>query len=510
MRRTLLLIAVIGAAMMELIDTSIVNVSLSHLSGNLGATLEDASWVITSYAIANVIIIPLTSFLAQKLGRRRYYIGSIIAFTVFSFFCATAPNIWILVVFRFLQGVGGGALVSVSQSIVFELFPPEKRNIASAVFGLGIFVGPTIGPTLGGFFTEYYSWPWIFFINIPIGILTAIICYFLLQEPKSKTAVSKIDWTGIGLLALGVGSLQIVLERGEVDDWFDAKYIVWLSVMAIVGIGSFIWWELKAKEPIVDLRIFKSRNLSIGSTLTFVSGVGIFASVLLTPLFAQRFLGFPPFQTGLLLLPGALVAIAGLMITGRLLQRGVSPLYMIFLGIGMFIFFSWQMSHLNGEAGPSDIKLPLIWRALGLAIITVPLTTLAVSSLSPQQIPQGSALNNMMRQLGGSFGIAIVNTYLAHRFAVHRSDLVSNLRADNIMLAERVNGYTQYLSGKGFTVIEGTKGGIGLLDHTVVQQSGILSYMDAYTLLGVVFFLALPLLLLVKKRQGPLVIASDH
>src|ERR1700761_1350296 len=215
MKRTILLATVIAAAIMELIDTSIVNVALSHMSGNLGATLEDTSWVITSYAIANVIIIPITSFLAAKLGRRNYYIGSVIVFTFCSFMCGQATNIWMLVAFRFLQGMGGGALLSVSQAIVFELFPKEKQNIASALFGVGVFIGPTIGPTLGGYITEYYSWPWIFYINIPIGITVASICYILLGEPKIKQVAGKIDWIGIFLLAIGVSSLQTVLERGE-------------------------------------------------------------------------------------------------------------------------------------------------------------------------------------------------------------------------------------------------------------------------------------------------------
>src|SRR5882757_5373385 len=244
MKRRLLLITVIGAAIMELIDISIVNVALSHMSGNLGATLEDTSWVITSYAIANVIVIPLTSFLALKLGRRNYYIGSVIAFTFFSFMCGQATNIWMLVAFRFLQGMGGGALLSVSQAIVFELFPKEKQNVASALFGVGIFVGPTIGPTLGGFITDNYSWPWIFYINVPIGIAVAVICSRLLGEPALKPTAGKIDWAGIFLLAIGVGSLQTVLERGQTDDWFSAGYIVVLTIISVLSLSVLIWWEL--------------------------------------------------------------------------------------------------------------------------------------------------------------------------------------------------------------------------------------------------------------------------
>lgn len=512
MKRTVLILAVITAAIMELIDTSIVNVALSHMSGNLGSTLEDTSWVITAYAIANVIIIPITGFLAGKLGRRNYYIGSIVAFTFFSFMCGQAGNIWVLVVFRFLQGMGGGALLSVSQVIIFEQFPKEKRNVASALFGVGVFIGPTIGPTLGGYITEFYSWPWIFYINIPIGIVVASICYILLKEPEEVQTHHKIDWTGILLLAVGVSALQTVLERGETDDWFEAPYIVWLTAVAGFGILLFIWWELRVKYPVVNLRVLKSRNLSIAAILTFVSGMGIFSSVFLTPVFAQRLLNFTPLQTGLLLLPCACLAIGGLIISARLLQRGVSPVFLIVAGMGLFVLFSWQMSQLNQDATANDITVFLIWRGVGLALVTVPLTTLAVSSLPAADIPQGAALNNMMRQLGGSFGIAMVNTYLANRNAQHRSDLVSNLNMDNPAVVNRITGYTHFFAGKGATLNDAHSKALKLLDNTVIKQSTILSFSDAFLLVGVIFVAALPLLLVAstKKKAAANVIVLDH
>jgi DHA2 family multidrug resistance protein len=302
LKRQILLITVIAAAIMELIDTSIVNVALNYMSGNLGATLEDTSWVITSYAIANVIIIPMTSFLASNLGRRNYYIGSIILFTVCSFLCGNASGIWELVAFRFLQGLGGGALLSVSATVVYELFPKEKQATASALFGIGIFIGPTIGPTLGGYITENYSWPWIFYINIPIGIAAVISCLFLLYEPVIKQKLQKIDWVGIGLLIIGIGSLQTVLERGETDDWFAAGYIIFLSVTAAISLTAFIIWELSIKNPVVNLRILKFRSLSIAAVLTFITGMGLYTSIYLTPVVAQRLLGFTPTQSGLYVL----------------------------------------------------------------------------------------------------------------------------------------------------------------------------------------------------------------
>ncbi|MEI9935218.1 MAG: DHA2 family efflux MFS transporter permease subunit [Ferruginibacter sp.] len=512
MKRKILMVTVIAAAVMELIDISIVNVALSHMSGNLGATLEDTSWVITAYAIANVIIIPMTSFLTTKLGRRNYYIGSIILFTFCSFMCGQATNIWMLVAFRFLQGMGGGALLSVSQAIVFELFPKEKQNIASALFGVGVFIGPTIGPTLGGYITEYFSWPWIFYINIPIGITVAAICYLLLGEPIIKQVAGKIDWIGIFLLAIGVSALQTVLERGETEDWFETGYIIWLTVAAIVGIGLFIWWELKIKHPVVNLRVLKSKNLSIAAILTFVAGLGIFSSVFLTPVFAQRLLNFTPSQTGLLLLPGAVLAIGGLIISAKLLQRGLSPLVMIVTGMFLFIIFSWQMSRMNLVSDATSISATLIFRGLGLAIVTVPLTTLAVSALQPKDIPQGAALNNMMRQLGGSFGIAMVNTYLHDRNAQHRSDLVAHITSDNPLEVSRLNSYTNYFVSKGFTNYDAHTKALGVLDNVVNKQSGLLSFSDAYLLVGFVFLLSLPLLLLSKQKKGAkqVVVLSDH
>jgi DHA2 family multidrug resistance protein len=514
MKNPVLMIAVIGAAVMELIDTSIVNVALSHMSGNLGATLEDTSWVITAYAIANVIIIPITSFLAAKLGRRRYYIGSIIAFTFFSLMCGQATNIWMLVACRFFQGMGGGALLSVSQAIVFELFPREKQNVASALFGIGVFVGPTIGPTLGGFITENYSWPWIFYINIPIGLAVTLVCLSRLGEPPVKARVGRIDWTGILLLAAGVGSLQTVLERGQTDDWFSANYIVCLTAVASLGLALFIWWELRIKDPVVNLRVLKSKNLSIAAALTFVSGIGIFSSVYLTPILAQRLLGFTPTETGLLLLPGALLAIGGLIVSARLLQRGVSPVVMITVGMCMFGLFSWQMSGLDLDAGARDITLPLIYRGVGLAIVTVPLTTLAVSSLDPKDFPQGAALNNMMRQLGGSFGIALVNTFLARKFAQHRNDLLGNVNVYNSSFNERLQQYIRYFTIKGSGAQEAGARALGVLNAAVDKQSNLMSYLDGFFLLGIIFVVALPLLLLTRRRKSssaaPTVVLADH
>jgi DHA2 family multidrug resistance protein len=513
-RRSLLIITVLLAAVMELIDTTIVNVALSHMSGNLGATLEDTTWLVTAYAIANVIIIPMTSFLTTLLGRRNYYIGSIILFVFCSFMCGSAGNIWTLVLFRFFQGLGGGALLSVSQAVIFELFPKEKQGVASAIFGIGVFIGPTIGPTMGGIIIDNYSWPLIFYINVPIGIMAAVACYFLLTEPAIKPKLGKIDWLGIGLLATGIGSLQTVLERGETDDWFAAGYIIVLTIVAIVSLSGFIYWELHVANPVVKLRVFKSRSLTIAAVLTFITGIGMFTSVFLTPVIAQRLLNFTPTQTGFLLLPGAIIAIFGLILSGKLIQSGLSPMIIVAAGFMCFIYFNWSMSHINFDTSAYTITVNLVFRALGMAFLTVPLTMLAVSSLPQEDIPQGASLNNMMRQLGGAFGISGVDTYAARRVAVHRTDLLTNITNTNPAVISRVNNLTNYFEHKGIGAFDAHQKAMGLIENTVVKQSAMLSYVDSFLIIGCLFALTLPLLLFViggpKNKAVSKMVISDH
>jgi DHA2 family multidrug resistance protein len=513
MNRILLIITVISAAIMELIDISIVNVAINHMSGSLGATLEDTSWVVTSYGIANVIIIPMTGFLVNNLGRRNYYIGSLILFTFCSFMCGNASSIWELVAFRFFQGIGGGALLSVSATVVYECFPKEKQNIASALFGIGVFIGPTIGPTLGGNIIDNHSWPWIFYINIPIGIVTAILCYRLLPESPTRKKIKEIDWIGIILLIIGVGSLQTILERGETEDWFETRYIMILTVTAFFSLVLFVYRELTTSHPVVKLSILKSPSLSISALLTFITGMGMFTSIYLTPVLAQRLLQFTPSMAGLMLLPGSIIAVFALIITGRILQKGVPPALIVFIGFCCFIYFNWSMSRVNLDASFATISTNLIFRAIGMALLTVPLSTLAISSLKPEDIPQGTAINNMMRQLGGSFGISIINTFIFRRMAQHRADLVSNLTPYNTSVMERLNNYTHLFQNKGFGLHDAQHRAIGLMDMIVQKQVFILSYIDAYLFIGVAFVVSLPLLLFFSKKSGnkKIVIASaDH
>lgn len=505
-RRWIVVITAISAAIVELIDTSIVNVDLTDIAGNLGVTIEDVSWVVTSYAIANVIVIPMTGFLQRYFGRKNYYIASIIIFTIASFGCGFATNLWMLVAFRFLQGIGGGALLSTSQGLMYDAFPPSQRPLASALFGMGIVMGPTLGPTLGGYIIDNYHWSWMFYINVPIGIIAVLLSATFIEKKADEININRraihIDQIGILLLAVGIGSLQYVLERGEADDWFDSELIIWLSAVAAFAIPFFIWWELRGtKEPVVDLRVLKNRNLTIGSILIVIVGFGLFTSVMLYPLFAQRIVGMTATQTGKLLIPGGLVTLPMFALVGRMLAKGVSPRLIVIGGYVAFASFCFIMSTYNMDASNSDFIWPLVIRGIGLALLNVPLINQSVSTLEPQQLPTGIALVNMMRQIGGAFGVAITNTYVTQRTAVHRGDLVSNLQPGDFLTMERLNTLTQGLAARGVNALDAATAAYRNLDMIITRQALMISYLDTFRLAGLFFVVSFPLLFLLKNKK---------
>ncbi|GAB3507902.1 MDR family MFS transporter [Spirosoma knui] len=505
-RRWIVVVTAISAAIIELIDTSIVNVGLTDIAGNLGVTIEDVSWVVTSYAVANVIVIPMTSFLQRYFGRKNYYIGSIILFTIASYGCGFADNLWTLVVFRFLQGIGGGALLSTSQGLMYDAFPPSQRPVASALFGMGIVLGPTLGPTLGGYIIDNYHWSWMFYINVPIGIVAVLLSLAYIDKKEDEININRkaipIDQLGILLLAVGVGSLQYVLERGEADDWFDDSIILYLTVAAVIAIPLFIWWELRGtKEPVVDLRTLKNRNLAIGAILVVVVGYGLFTSVLLYPLFAQRIVGLTATQTGKLLMPGGLVTLPMFALVGRLLAKGVSPRLIVIGGYVAFAVFCFTMSTYNADTSNGDFIVALIVRGIGLAFLNVPLINQSVSTLEPRQLPTGIAIVNMMRQIGGAFGVAITNTYVTQRSAVHRGDLVANLRPENPLFTDRLNALTQGLTARGVNAFDAVTGAYRNLDLIITKQALMISYLDTFRLAGLFFVVTFPLLFLLKNKK---------
>src|SRR6478609_7989972 len=380
--RAIIVVTTISAAIMELIDISIVNVALNDISGNLGATIEDTSWVVTAYAIANVIIIPLTGFFARLFGRKRYYIVSIFIFTLSSYMCGQAGSLISLVIWRFIQGVGGGALLSTSQGILFDAFEPAKRPMAAAMFGMGIVLGPTIGPTLGGLIVDNYSWPLIFDINIPFGIVAGLLAWRFVpddtEEQLSNRKNVHIDYLGILFLVVGIGSLQYVLEKGQSEDWFDDRGIVILTILAVGGLFSFVYRQLTIDQPLVDLRVWKSQNLVASNILTFVLGFGLFGSVFIFPVLVQRILGYTPTDAGFGLLPSALVAIFVMPIIGKTLGSGTPPLVYVIIGYACFILHGFTSAMADPNAGLAFFIFPQILRGLGTACLMVPLINQAV------------------------------------------------------------------------------------------------------------------------------------
>ncbi len=504
-KRAIITATAILCALLEIVDTTIVNVALNDMRGNLGATLTEVGWVITAYAIGNVIIVPMTSWLSQQFGRRNYFAASIIIFTVCSFLCGNANGIWELVFFRFLQGLGGGALLVTSQTIITESYPPEKRGMAQAIYGLGVIIGPTLGPPLGGYIVDHFSWPYIFYINIPIGIVATLLTLQFVRSPKyaEKKAINEIDWIGIILLAITVGSLQYVLERGHEDDWLNSNLIITLIISSVLGLFFFIWRELTYKNPIVELRVLKNGNLRIGTAMSFILGFGLYGSTFIIPLYTQSTLGWTAQQSGALMIPAALTTAFMMPLIGQLLQKGVKQQYLVAAGLFVFFIYSfWGYKILTPDTGADAFFWMLIARGVGLGLLFIPITALALSTLKGQQIGQGASFTGMMRQLGGSFGVASITTFLARQNMVYRSDLVNKLDVNDAAVQQRVSAMQHSFIAKGMTPDIALKASYKSLDFAVTKQAAVLSYMDVFLYLGIMFLICIPFILFVRKRKN--------
>ncbi|SEL47421.1 MFS transporter, DHA2 family, multidrug resistance protein [Chitinophaga rupis] len=514
-RRVIITITAIFCALLEIVDTTIVNVALNDMRGNLGATMSEIGWVVTAYAIGNVIIIPMTSWLAQQFGRRNYFAVSIIMFTVASFLCGNASTLWELVLFRFIQGVGGGALLVTSQTIITESYPPEKRGMAQAIYGLGVIIGPTLGPPLGGYIIDHSSWPNIFYINIPIGIIATLLTLQFVRSPKyaEKKAANEIDWWGIAFLAAAVGALQYVLERGQEDDWFNDSTITILTVVSVLGFFFFVWRELVYKNPIVELRVLKNGNLRIGTILSFIMGFGLYGSTFVLPLYTQGLMGWTATQSGLLMLPAALMTAFMMPLIGKMLEKGIPQPYLIAAGmISFFVYSFWGYKIISPDTGKPDFFWMLIVRGVGLGLLFIPITAMSLSSLKGVQIGQGAAFTGMMRQLGGSFGIALITTFVSRRNELHRMDLVSKLDTNNPVVMDRVHSMQANFIHKGMDASTALKSAYQSLEYTVIKQQTVLSYMDVFLYLGILFLIFVPIVLLVKsnKKAGKLDASAMH
>ena len=511
-RRVIITLTAIICALLEIVDTTIVNVALNDMKGNLGATTSEVGWVVTAYAIGNVIIIPMTSWLAQQFGRRNYFATSIVLFTICSFLCGNATGIVELIIFRFIQGIGGGALLVTSQTIITESYPVEKRGMAQAIYGLGVIVGPTLGPPLGGYIVEHFSWPYIFYINIPLGVIAALMTLQFVRSPKysEKSSAADIDWAGIGLLAVFVGSLQYILEKGQEDDWFNSTTIIILTVTAVLGAFFFIWRELTFRNPVVNLRALKNGNLRVGTGLSFILGFGLYGTTFIIPLYTQATLGWTATQAGMLMVPAALMTAFMMPLIGQLLQKGVPQQYLVAGGmLGFFFFCLWGYKILTPDTSKDNFFWMLMLRGVAMGMLFIPITTLSLSTLKGKQIGDGAAFTGMMRQLGGSFGIAAITTFMATRNMLYRSDLVSKLDITNPVIQNRVNGMKQGFMAKGIPADIAQQDAYKALDYTITRQSSVLSYMDVFFYIGLLFLICIPLVLLVKGNKGKKVSLAD-
>jgi len=503
-KRVIITFTAVVCALLQIIDTTIVNIALPTMQGSLGASLTEITWVITAYAIANVIVMPLTSWLSQQFGRRNYFAASIMIFTFTSWACGNATSIEELIIFRFIQGIGGGALLVTAQTIITESYPIEKRAMAQTIYVLGVIVGPTLGPPLGGYIVDNYSWPYIFYINIPVGVLATLLTLQFVKSPKfaEKVSARNVDWLGIALLIISVGSLQFILEKGQEEDWFNSTLIISLSVICFFGFYFFIWRQLVYKHPVVELRVFKNRNLSIGSVLSFVLGFGLFGSTFIIPLYTQTIMGWTALQAGMLMIPSTVFTAIMMPFVGKMMERGVP--FRLLITSGMIIFFIYSMMAykvLTPNTGSDAFFWILVIRGVGLGLLSIPITTLALSTLRGQEIGQGAALSGMLRQLGGSFGVAIISTYLIRDNQLHRSDLVSKLSVTDPNVQQHIEALSKGFQSKGTPWDIAHKTALQLQDRLVDIQATVLSYMDVFLWIGVMFLVCVPFVLILVKKS---------
>jgi len=494
--------AVMLATFMEVLDTTIVSVALPHIAGSLSASTDEATWTLTSYLVSNAIFLPASGWFARYFGRKRYLITCIVIFTVSSFVCGIAGDLTILVIARVVQGAGGGALQPLSQAILLESFPPEKRGMAMAAFAVGVVVAPILGPTLGGWLTDQYSWRWAFYINIPIGILAVFMVHLFIEDPPYIRAArpGKIDAVGFGLMALWLAALQVVLDRGQQEDWFSAPWIGGLTAVSIIAMFSFALWEFRVEEPIVNLRVFRNRNFLVGTLLILMVGLALYSAITLLPLYLQTLMGYSALQSGLAVGPRGLGAMVMMplvgFLTGKLDVRKLIGLGFAIVGISL-----WQFAGMNLEISPWSVIWPSILTGAGLSMIFVPLSTTTMGTLQQDEIGNASGIFNLMRNIGGSVGISIVTTLLTREAQVHQSELIARLTPGDLFFGPRGEALSRFLRGS-FDRADAARMAQGSIYQELLRQSTLLAYVNNFRLLGIVCFACIGAVFFLRKVKG--------
>jgi DHA2 family multidrug resistance protein len=495
-------IAVMFATFMEVLDTTVVNVSLPHIAGNLSATIDESTWVLTSYLVANAIVLPMTGWLARNFGRKRLLMVSVAGFTLSSLLCGLAPNLPLLVTFRLIQGATGGAMQPLSQAILLEAFPPDQRGKAMGFWGLGIVVAPILGPVLGGWLTDTYSWRWVFYINLPVGIASLVMTKLYVFDPSYlRHEATKIDFWGIGLLALWIGALQIALDLGQEHDWFTSRFITALVVVAALGVVAFLVREWVAKEPIVDLHVFKDRTYSTGVFLMTTLGFVLYGSLVLLPIMLQTLLGYPSLQAGIAMAPRGMGSLIGMPLIGLLVGK-IDARKLVALGLVLGAFTLIWLGRLNLNAGYWDVFWPQFFQGLGLSALFVPLTTISMDSIPRERMGNATSLFNLMRNLGGSIGIAVTGTLLSRQQQAYVNILGANVDAYSPATQRAFDAARGGFIARGADVTTATQRAYASLFGAVQQQAAMVSFVQLFRLLGVIFLLLLPLILLMKRPRG--------
>src|SRR5712672_3489170 len=500
-------ITVTLATFMEVLDTSIANVALPHISGNLSAGADESTWVLTSYLVSNAIVLPLSGWFSSLIGRKRFYMSCVALFTVSSFLCGLAPSLGVLVIFRILQGVGGGGLQPSEQAILNDTFSLEKRGMAFAVYGLAVVVAPTIGPWLGGWITDNFSWRWIFYINVPVGIVSLLLTNFLVSDlPYMKKANVKagfrIDYIGIGLISLGLGSMQIILDKGQREDWLSSNFIRVFFALMLTGLIAGIIWELREKEPVVDLRMLKDRNFAIATTAMFFLGFVLYASTVLIPQFLQQLMGYTAQLAGMALTPGGAVLMCMMPVVGILVSRVDTRILITFGCIvsasALFVMAGWDLGLDYGHA----VRARML-QSFGLAFLFIPINVSAFAYVPKEKTNMGTGIINLARNIGASVGIATVTTQLERRTQAHQARLTDHVNIFSAAYHNMLNGTQLKLIAAGSTAAHAGAQAQGMIYGTIQRNSVMLAFIDNFKLLGVVFFAVIPVLVLMKKPKAP-------
>jgi DHA2 family multidrug resistance protein len=493
------------ATFMEVLDTSIANVALPHIAGGLAASSDEATWVLTSYLVSNGIVLPVSGWASGLVGRKRFYMLCVALFTLSSFLCGLAPTLSALVLFRTLQGAGGGGLQPSEQSILADTFPPDKFGMAFAIYGMAVVLAPAIGPTLGGWITDNFNWRWIFFINVPVGIMSLLLSYRMIEDPPylkrqilANRAGLKIDYTGLGLIAVGLGCLQVVLDKGQEDDWFSSHLIVVLTLISAAALIGFVFFELRSKYPVIDLRMFKNYTFAIGNGMMFFLGVALYGTTTLLPLFLQDLMGYTAELSGMVLSPGALIIIALLPMVGALVSR-MDARWLILFGLSLSAVAMYHMTNLNLGI---DFKTAMLWRCYqtaGLAFLFIPINTMCYAGIPREKSREVSSLINLFRNVGGSVGISMVTTVVERRSQFHQDRLISHATLFDPVFRANMSDRTQLLLHSGLSRHVASDQSYGLLYSDILNQARVLSYIDMIWIFAVIFVLMIPFVFLMQK-----------